>query len=221
VEPGSVTPFAVANPEAEKVVLFLDQKIQGLDTVFVHPLVNTASLALTPAALTAGLKAFGREPIFVDLEADPKIDRDNPPDLVKYTVAAEPKADGAGAAAPAADAAQPSKASAAPAQPSAAPGKDKAAAAGKAAGGKGSKAAPKAPEVSQYEQQAKLVDVEQRTEELLQMVSQGHILGSVAAAGVLQLPFLACRVQGVTGAFDSLADLTSSFGYILCAAAAA
>jgi hypothetical protein len=177
VEPGSVTPFAAANPEAERVVLFLDQKIQGMDTLFVHPLVNTASLAMTPAALTAGLKVFGREPIFVDLEADPKIDRDNPPDLVKYTVAAEPKADGAAAAAPTTDASQPSKAAAQPAAPApAAAGKDKGAAAGKAAGGKGSKAAsqPKAPEVSQYEQQAKLLDVEQRTEELLQMVSRTH-----------------------------------------------
>jgi hypothetical protein len=31
-----------------------------------------------------GCRVFGREAIFVDLEADPKIDKDNHPDLAKY-----------------------------------------------------------------------------------------------------------------------------------------
>ncbi|GIL98787.1 hypothetical protein Vretimale_3978 [Volvox reticuliferus] len=85
---GSVTPLAVANPEAANVVLLLDAKILDHEhvsadggVVYVHPLVNTASLALTPGALAAAIRALGREPVFVDLEADPKIDRDNPPDL--------------------------------------------------------------------------------------------------------------------------------------------
>jgi hypothetical protein len=44
-----------------------------------------------------GYRALGREPLFVDLEADPKIDRDNPPDLAKYTIAPPPKPDPAAA----------------------------------------------------------------------------------------------------------------------------
>ncbi len=56
VPQGSVTPFAVANPEAAHVALLLDHKILAEARVFVHPLVNTASLGMSPSALTAGLK---------------------------------------------------------------------------------------------------------------------------------------------------------------------
>ncbi|KAG2446219.1 hypothetical protein HXX76_000811 [Chlamydomonas incerta] len=118
---GSVTPLAVANPEAGDVVLLLDTKIQAQQVVYVHPLVNTTSLALSPAALEAALKAVGREPLFVDLEADPKIDRDNPPDLkatadaAKPPAAALPPADGAAPAPPADAKAAPAAAAAAPA----------------------------------------------------------------------------------------------------------
>ncbi|GIL72316.1 hypothetical protein Vretimale_3978 [Volvox reticuliferus] len=94
---GSVTPLAVANPEAANVVLLLDAKILDHEhvsadggVVYVHPLVNTASLALTPGALAAAIRALGREPVFVDLEADPKIDRDNPPDLKALADATQP-----------------------------------------------------------------------------------------------------------------------------------
>ncbi len=72
-------------------------------------------------------RAVGREPLWVDLEADPKIDRDNPPDLkaisdaAKPPAAALPPADGqaqpaaaaaAGGAAPVAKAAAPAPAAA-------------------------------------------------------------------------------------------------------------
>lgn len=56
VPQGSVTPLAVANPEAARVVLLLDHKIQSADRVYVHPLVNTASLGMSPASLLAGLR---------------------------------------------------------------------------------------------------------------------------------------------------------------------
>ncbi|PNW77186.1 hypothetical protein CHLRE_10g425950v5 [Chlamydomonas reinhardtii] len=118
---GSVTPLAVANPEAADVVLLLDDKIKAQQVVYVHPLVNTTSLALGPAALEAALKAVGRDPLFVDLEADPKIDRDNPPDLkatadaAKPPAAALPPADGATPAPPADAKAGAAAAAAAPA----------------------------------------------------------------------------------------------------------
>ncbi len=59
---GSVTPLAVANPSAKDVVLLLDANIQKQapdSTLFVHPLVNTQSLGLTPAALDAALRSVG------------------------------------------------------------------------------------------------------------------------------------------------------------------
>lgn len=59
VAPGSVTPFVVANPEAAEVVLLLDQQIKVADKVWAHPLVNTATLAMAPAALDAALRCAG------------------------------------------------------------------------------------------------------------------------------------------------------------------
>lgn len=60
---GSVTPLAIANPEAANVVLLLDAKILDPDhvpaddgVVYVHPLINTTSLAMSPAALVAAIR---------------------------------------------------------------------------------------------------------------------------------------------------------------------
>lgn len=99
------------------------------------------------------------------MEADPKIDRDNPPDLSKYTVAAEPKPEAGAAAAGAAAVAAAAPAPAAAAAPAKA-------AAGKAAGGKaaaGAKAAA-AQAPSAYEQLQTATDVIQQTELLMDKV---------------------------------------------------
>lgn len=44
-------------------------------------------------------RVLGREPIYIDFSLEPKIDKDNPPDLAKYTVEPQEKpataADGA------------------------------------------------------------------------------------------------------------------------------
>ena len=56
VPQGSVTPFAAINPEAADVALLLDEKIQSEQRVYVHPLVNSASLGMTPASLSDGLR---------------------------------------------------------------------------------------------------------------------------------------------------------------------
>ncbi|GLI68602.1 hypothetical protein VaNZ11_013074 [Volvox africanus] len=125
---GSVTPLAVANPEAANVVLLLDAKILDHDSVsadggvvYVHPLVNTTSLALTPGALAAAIRALGGEPVFVDLEADPKIDRDNPPDLKALADATQPPPMALPEAAPAAPPMASGTATPSPAPPAAAP----------------------------------------------------------------------------------------------------
>lgn len=134
---GSVTPLYVCNPAASQVVLFLDSRIKSVDRVFVHPLVNTTSIALSPSALETVLKQFRPTIHYVDLQADPKIDKDNPPDLkhlVDEAEAAKPAADGPADGAPAAAAAPSAPAGAAAAKAGGA-GKKKG---GAAAGGKSS-----------------------------------------------------------------------------------
>ncbi|GAX85842.1 hypothetical protein CEUSTIGMA_g13257.t1 [Chlamydomonas eustigma] len=82
VPQGSVTPFAAAN--CEGIALLLDQQINSQSAICMHPMVNTSTLIMSPDAFQAALRSVRLNPLFVDLEADPKIDRDNPPDLAKY-----------------------------------------------------------------------------------------------------------------------------------------
>jgi len=88
---GSVTPLAVSQPTATDVVVLLDIKLKSeSSSFFVHPLTNTASIALTSQQLEAYLASLGKEAVWVDLEADPKIDKENPPDLKYIADAAVP-----------------------------------------------------------------------------------------------------------------------------------
>ncbi|EFN55384.1 hypothetical protein CHLNCDRAFT_134463 [Chlorella variabilis] len=128
---GSVTPLAIAQPSAAGVALLLDGKLRGQPRICVHPLDNTATMVLSSEGLEAFVRSVGREPAWVDLEADPVIDMNNPPDLKAFADAATPLAANDGAAAAAAAVA-----------PGAAAAKPAAAAAAAAAGG--TKAAKKA-----------------------------------------------------------------------------
>ncbi|KAK2078517.1 hypothetical protein QBZ16_003357 [Prototheca wickerhamii] len=126
VQPGSLTPLALAAPKAGAVAFLLDARIKSAERIFAHPGVNTVSLALTPAALESFLKSVGREVQYVDLTAEPTLGPDNRPDLSAFTQLAVPvpkreeeEAAAAPAAAPAAvkakkPNAQPSKQSKAP-----------------------------------------------------------------------------------------------------------
>jgi hypothetical protein len=79
---GSVTPLALANPTAKDVVLLIDEGIRSQrTTVLVHPLDNTASLALTSGDLEAFLGSLGVQSVWVDFAAAPTVDKGNPPDL--------------------------------------------------------------------------------------------------------------------------------------------
>lgn len=53
VTPGSVTAFAVMNDQAGRVRLILDAALFDHEIVNFHPLANTATTALVPAALLA------------------------------------------------------------------------------------------------------------------------------------------------------------------------
>ena len=72
VEPGCVTPLAAANARASaRCAVLLDARLRGAGHVFVHPIVNAASVRLTADGLAAFLRAVGRAPLFVDFEAAP------------------------------------------------------------------------------------------------------------------------------------------------------
>lgn len=79
VEPGSVTPFAAINDESpepgkEKVQIVLDQAMMAAGLVNYHPLLNSMTTALSPAALLRFLDSTGHDPRIVDL--DPATRRD-------------------------------------------------------------------------------------------------------------------------------------------------
>lgn len=107
VAPNGVSPLAVANIEKDGITLFLDQSIQSKNLVYVQPLDSSCCLGMSPTSLEAALKVFGHEAIYIDVQADPKIDRENPPDLAKHLPAPPAKTEAAPAPAPAAPAPAP------------------------------------------------------------------------------------------------------------------
>lgn len=67
VAPGSVTPLAMMNDARRQVRLVLHAKLIDEQLLLVHPLVNTATLAMPPADLLRFLDAHGVDPALVDL----------------------------------------------------------------------------------------------------------------------------------------------------------
>ncbi len=67
VRPGSVCPFAVINDKDKAVRVVLDRSMMQAETVVYHPLVNTMSVGLAPAALELFLRRTGHEPLILDL----------------------------------------------------------------------------------------------------------------------------------------------------------
>lgn len=212
VEPGCVTPLALANVDTCKhVLLLVDKQLRSCGKkFFVHPIVNSASVLIDCEGLDKFLRGIGREPIYVDLEADPKIDRDNPPDLKQYadTVEAPPKADDDAAsstvssATPSASSSQVNLAAAGAAAPAAA---KNAAPAKPKKGSSNSKAA--VVKQSDAEHHIKLTNVVSRTEELIDMVAQALIGKSAAdaAADSYVLRRLKADVQMQLTAFKNAA----------------
>ncbi|MGH6993329.1 MAG: prolyl-tRNA synthetase associated domain-containing protein [Caulobacteraceae bacterium] len=80
VTPGSVTVFALINDEAKRVRLVLDAALLRAERVNFHPLINTATLTVSPEGLERFLAALGVKPIIVDFgsgddDADPALRR--------------------------------------------------------------------------------------------------------------------------------------------------
>ncbi|KAK4429665.1 Prolyl-tRNA synthetase associated domain-containing protein 1 [Sesamum alatum] len=78
---GCVTPFALVNESARKVSLLLDQGFKNHECCFFHPLSNDTSIALHVRDLDKFLNSIGKTPAYVDLEANPAVGKDQPPDL--------------------------------------------------------------------------------------------------------------------------------------------
>ncbi|KAK2979873.1 hypothetical protein RJ640_024374 [Escallonia rubra] len=78
---GCVTPFALVNESARHVSLLLDQGFRSQDCCFFHPLMNDMSISLNSRGLDKFLKSIGKDPTYVDLEANPPVGKDQPPDL--------------------------------------------------------------------------------------------------------------------------------------------
>jgi Ala-tRNA(Pro) deacylase len=67
VSPGSVTPFALINDRARRVRVVLDADMLEMDPLNYHPLVNTATTAVSPADLRKFIAACGHDPGIVDM----------------------------------------------------------------------------------------------------------------------------------------------------------
>ncbi|XP_044474792.1 uncharacterized protein LOC123202752 isoform X2 [Mangifera indica] len=81
---GSVTPFALVNESARDVGLLLDKGFKTQERCFFHPLSNDMSISLNANDLDKFLESIGREPSYVDLEANPTVGKDQPPDLAAF-----------------------------------------------------------------------------------------------------------------------------------------
>jgi len=68
VTPGSVTAFGLINDAGRRVRFVLDAGLAQADPVNFHPLVNTATTAVSQAGFRAFLAALEIEPLIVDFE---------------------------------------------------------------------------------------------------------------------------------------------------------
>ncbi len=70
VRPGSVTALGLINDTQHQVRFVIDKRLWDADIVNFHPLINTATTALTQAAFRRFMNEIGREPLVVDFSAD-------------------------------------------------------------------------------------------------------------------------------------------------------
>jgi Ala-tRNA(Pro) deacylase len=73
VKPGSVTAFGLINDTARAVSFVVDVALMASDPVNFHPLVNTATTAISQVGFVSFLAALGVEPIVVDFSSDPPV----------------------------------------------------------------------------------------------------------------------------------------------------
>ncbi|KAL4554955.1 hypothetical protein LXL04_037565 [Taraxacum kok-saghyz] len=78
---GCVTPFALVNESAQHVSLMLDEGFKSQECCFFHSLSNDTTISIGIKDVDMFLKSVGRRVAYVDLEANPPVGKDQPPDL--------------------------------------------------------------------------------------------------------------------------------------------
>jgi len=71
VEPGSVTPFAVANDREGQVTMILDANLMEHERVNFHPLVNSMTTGVSREDLLKFLRSTGHDPLILRLPEPP------------------------------------------------------------------------------------------------------------------------------------------------------
>jgi prolyl-tRNA synthetase len=74
---GAVNPFALANDHGSVVKFLLDKAVLGVEKVIVHPMVNTASTAISSQDLLKFLQNIGKEAQVIDFTEEGK-EEENP-----------------------------------------------------------------------------------------------------------------------------------------------
>lgn len=67
VSPGSVTPLSLINDTQRRVTPVLDAWMMRQQNLNYHPLINTATVTMTPAALLSFMRGQGYDPLLLEL----------------------------------------------------------------------------------------------------------------------------------------------------------
>ena len=68
IEPGSVSPFALLNDTKKQVKFYLDRSFLDSETVNFHPLINTATVNISPQNLVELIEKYHNTVNYIDLE---------------------------------------------------------------------------------------------------------------------------------------------------------
>jgi len=68
IEPGSVSPFALLNDTKKQVKFYLDRSFLDSETVNFHPLINTATINISPQNLIELIEKYHNPVNYIDLE---------------------------------------------------------------------------------------------------------------------------------------------------------
>ena len=68
IEPGSVSPFALLNDTKKQVKFYLDRSFLDSETVNFHPLINTATVNISPQNLVELIEKYHNPVNYIDLE---------------------------------------------------------------------------------------------------------------------------------------------------------
>ena len=68
IEPGSVSPFALLNDTKKQVEFYLDRSFLDSETVNFHPLINTATVNISPQNLIELIEKYHNPVNYIDLE---------------------------------------------------------------------------------------------------------------------------------------------------------